>query len=36
MSNSMRIDGRKLYWLSGCLAGIGGAMLTISALGLLL
>jgi hypothetical protein len=34
--NTETMDARKLYWLSGCLAGIGGAMLTISALGLLL
>lgn len=34
--NTDTMDARKLYWLSGCLAGVGGAMLTISALGLLL
>ncbi|WP_279246653.1 hypothetical protein [Candidatus Litorirhabdus singularis] len=30
------MDPRKLYWLSGCLAGVGGAMLAIAGLGLLL
>ena len=30
------MDARKLYWFSGCLAGIGAAMLAVSALGLIL
>ena len=30
------VDPKKLYWLSGCLAGLGCTMMAVSAVGLML